>query len=427
MNPPRGESALMNKFLWAIASLLWFGSGTACTSVAESAASVEASDSAGITIVHSRGAQWKDGEGWTVPSEPQQSIGVMSGPLEYQLVDVSSAARQTNGNVVVADRGARTVRLYQGDGTFLKTLGGPGSGPEEFENPGQVMVTAGDTVVVWDEALFRTTRFDPSGELVDVATLDLGTIAKAATPPLYPGRVDLLPDGQFLIRLIEKGKISPSGRFRQRSGALRVSEDLSVIDTLMFFGDIEQESVDAPWGQFAISPPLARRPRITHRGVPPKVCMGDQEGPEINCFGPDGSRTLLRWTGERTQVTREEIATWREANIRLFGLKLREDQILQMLDQLPSPELRPHYSQLTLDPLGNLWVELGPSVASPSPSIDHLVFDPKGTLLGTVCLPPIRVIEIGNDYILGVYQDDLEIEYLQLYEIRKPSSGTDEM
>jgi hypothetical protein len=327
----------------------------------------------------------------------------------------------------VADRGARTVRLYDGDGTFLKSLGGPGSGPGEFEDPGQVMVMAGDSMVVWDEALFRATRFNPSGELADVTTLDLASIAKAATPPLYPGSIDILPDGQYLIRLIEKGKNPASGSFRNRSGALRVSEDLSVIDTLMFFGDIEQEVVDAPWGPFAISPPLAKRPRITHRGDPPRICIGDQEGPEINCFGPDGSRTHIRWTGERSRVTSEEIAAWREANIRLYALKLSEDQILQLLDQLPDPEFRPHYSGLTLDPMGNLWVELGPSEGSPSEEVDYLVFDPEGTLLGTVGLPPIRILEIGSDYILGVFEDDLEVEYLQLFEIRKPSSDTDEI
>lgn len=405
--------------LWLFVSLIWIAAASACTSVAESFASVEFSDSAGVRIVHSRGPKWREGEAWSVSAEPRQSIGVMDGPVDYQFVEVSSAARRSDGKVVVVDRGTRTVRLFDGEGAFLKTLGGPGSGPGEFQDPGQVMVTAQDSVVVWDKAMYRTTRFDPSGDLADVRTLDLATIAKAVDPPLYPGSVDLLPGGQLLVRLTEKSSVSPSGRFRLRSGALRVSEDLSVIDTLMFFGDIEQISVDAPWGRMAVPPPQAKRTRITHQGIPPRICIGDQTGPEIACFGPGDSRMLLRWSSEPTPVTKEEIAAWREASIRLYGQKMSEVEVSRMLDQLPIPELRPHYSQLTLDLVGNLWVELGPSVGAASHSVDYLVFDPAGVQLGVVALPPIQPLEIGDDYVMGVYHDEFEIEYLQVYQIRK--------
>jgi len=419
-----GESSSMNKPLWFFASLIWIAAASACTSVAESSASVEFSDSAGVKIVHSRGPRWRDGEAWAVSSEPQPTIGVLNGPEEYQLVDVSSAARQSDGDVVVVDRGARTVRLYDREGTFLKTLGGPGSGPGEFQDPGQVLVTAGDSVVVWDNSAYRITRFGPSGELVDVQTLDLGTIAKAVEPPLYPGSMEPLLDGQVLVRLIEKtGKSPPSGFFRPPSGVLRVSGDLSVVDTLELFGDAEQITVDAPWGPFPVVPPQAKQTWITHQGNPPRICVGDQEGPEIVCFGPDGGRTSLRWVSEPASPTEIEVAAWREATVRLYDEKLSRDQVLEMLDQVPVPEVRPAYSQIILDQTGNLWAERGPTAGRALGSVDFLVFDPQGVLLGVVALPPMQVVEIGDDYIMGVYHDELEIEYLQVYELRKRSTS----
>ncbi len=48
-----------------------------------------------------------------------------------------------------------------------------------------------------------------------------------------------------------------------------------------------------------------------------------------------------------------------------------------------------------------------------------LMFDPTGQLLGVVALPRVRVLEIGDDYMLGVFQDALEVEYLHLYQINK--------
>ncbi len=408
---------LLPPILWAIAV-------SGCTSTAESSASVEISDSAGVRIVLSRQPRWTEDEAWSVPAEPTMTVGVMDGPEEYQLVDVAAATRRHDGTVVVVDRATRTVRLYDAGGVFLKLLGGPGSGPGEFLRPAKVSEINQDTLVVWDESAFRATLFDAEGRLLGTRPLDLGAIAKAVEPPLYPGVVEPLPDGRSLVRLVEKsGKGAPPGKFRPRSGALTVSDDSSIIDTLVFFGDAEQVTVDAPWGPYSLPAPLGRTTRITHAGDPPRICVGDQEGPEILCIDPDGSRLILRWTSERLPVTRGDVEAWQAANVLLLGEKVAEDEILRMLEPVPVPEYRPHYSQIALDKAGNLWVALGPSREAGSDLVDHLVFDPAGGLLGPVSIPAIRILEIGDNYLLGIRLDELGIEYLQMFEIRKGRTG----
>jgi hypothetical protein len=321
------------------------------------------------------------------------------------------------------------VRLYDRQGTFLRTLGGPGSGPGQFQAPGQVTITPGDSVAVWDSELFRITRFDADGELADVHTVDMGAIAKTIDPPLYPAMVETLGDGDLLVWLVEKvaTKDFPSGTFRDRSGALRVSADLAEVDTLKLFGGTEQIAVQAPWGEWAVVPALAKTTRITHQGHPPRICIGEQEAPEIECIGPDGSRTLLRWRSDPPPVTREDLAAWREESVQSYGLKLPDGELLRMLDLVPEPTVRPDYSRITLDESENLWVEIGPSRRRGSTSIDFLVFDPTGALLGVVPLPPIEVMEIGDDYVLGVHQDELAVEYLRLYELNRHSRDNDEL
>jgi len=392
-----------------------------CSSAPESSSQAEVSDSAGLRIVHSRALKWERGEEWSVPFEPVLTIGTLNGSEEYQFVDVSDATRRTDGSLVVVDRGAKVVRIFDAAGDHLRTLGGPGSGPGEFQDPGTVLLTRGDTVAVWDSKLFRLTRFDEGGGLSGVETLDLGMISKAVNPPLYPGSVEPLSDGGFLVRLLEKsGKGSSSGSSQARSGVLRVAGDLGTIDTLMFFGDTTKITVDAPFGPFPVAPPLATGPGITHEGNPPRICIGEGTDPQIRCIGPDGETTLLRWDSEPRPVSEQEISKWRESNLDLFGQKLLENDVLQMLEQVPIPSVRPHYSQITLDQEENLWVSVGPTERTTSPSEDYLVFDPAGSLLGVTALPPIRVLEIGHDYVLGVYRDDLEVEYVHLYELRKP-------
>jgi hypothetical protein len=285
------------------------------------------------------------------------------------------------------------------------------------------LVTAADSVIVWDDANYRITRFDSAGEFVGAQSVDRGRIAKAIDPPLYPGQAALLQDDEILVRLVEKTRDFPSGVFRPRSGALRVSADLSRIDTLLFFGGIEQVYVHAPWGQTPVVPAFAKRTLITVQATLSRACIGDQEGPEIVCFGPDASRTVVRWTSEPAPVTDQEVATWRDTTIALYTQKMSEDVARRVLARVTVPTVRPHYSRLVLDRVGNLWVERGPANGAAPESVEYLVFDRAGVLLGIVALPPIEVLEIGDDYVMGVYRDEHEVEYLRVHEIVKQSAS----
>jgi hypothetical protein len=375
-------------------------------------------------VVRSTAPLWEMGEEWSVSDSPQLSIGVLNGSEEYQFVNVTSAARQSDGDLVVVDQAVPAIRLYGPDGVFLRALGGPGSGPGEFLAPQEITISQGDSVWVWDSRLFRITRFDPSGEFNRVETVDLAAVSAAIAPPLFPGPVSPLGDGALLVRLVEKaavkGSMAPSEvEARPRSGALRVSGDLSTIDTLLFFGDEERVSVEAPWGQQTVPAPFGKRTVITHHVGSSRVCIGDQEGPAITCVGPGGERWLVQWVADSPPPTEAEMEVWRETTVRWFAQKVNENDLRRMLEPVPMPRVRPAYSEIRFDEVGNLWVEIGPSGEPGNSSVENLVFNETGELLGRVFLPPVRVLEIGADYLIGVFRDELEVEYLRLYGLEK--------
>jgi hypothetical protein len=68
------------------------------------------------------------------------------------------------------------------------------------------------------------------------------------------------------------------------------------------------------------------------------------------------------------------------------------------------------------DPDGNLWV-----LAYTRPGDERrswTVFAPEGRALGTVETPPgLRIMEIGADYVLGVWRDDLDVEHVRMYRL----------
>jgi len=283
------------------------------------------------------------------------------------------------------------------------------------------LVTGADEMVVWDNANYRMTRFDSEGEFAGVQSVERNRLFQAIDPPLYARTAGLLADGQLVVRLIEKAEKNTSpGMSRPRSGVLRVSADLARIDTLMFFGGVEQVNVRAPWGLTPIVPALAKTTLIAIQPTVPRTCIGDQEGPEVVCFGPGVFSTTIRWVSEASAVTEQEVALWRDTTLEMYTLKMTEADARRVLADVTVLPVRPYYTRLVLDRAGNLWVELAPvHWAAPKP-VDYLVFDPDGGFLGAVTLPPIDVLEIGDDYIMGVYRDEMEVEYLRLHTIFKP-------
>ncbi len=67
------------------------------------------------------------------------------------------------GLVFVADGGADLIKVYGPDGQLVRTFGGPGTGPGEFDFPAAVWVSAGGEVYVGDQNNDRVQVFDRSG------------------------------------------------------------------------------------------------------------------------------------------------------------------------------------------------------------------------------------------------------------------------
>jgi hypothetical protein len=365
---------------------------------------------------------------WTVESEARLSIGVQSGDERYQFSEIAAAARQSDGDIVVAD--ARSVRLYGRDGVLRRTLGSGGSGPGEFQNPGQIVIGSGDSILVWDDALFRSTVFDPEGGLVAVRAARRDPLGPPETP-LYPATGLLLTTGELVVRLTAKGgKGAPSaaapGTPREWTRVMRTSADGTEGTLLMELEEVERVTVDSPWGPIQVQPPLAKGPLIAVQPNRVRLCMGDRSAPEVHCFDEEGVERVIRWDAPSMPVREDDpdVAAWRARTIESYSGKLRRTEAEDFVSGIPLPTERPPYSSLHLDTEGNLWVELQPVTDEDGEALEHLVFDPSGHPLGTVRVPSIRILEIGTDYILGVQEDELEVQHLRLLQIDKRKGDT---
>jgi hypothetical protein len=97
------------------------------------------------------------------------------------------------------------------------------------------------------------------------------------------------------------------------------------------------------------------------------------------------------------------------------------------------PEARPAYNQLVVDPLGIVWLRhssvgdprLGPLHPGDSPE-RWALFHPDHVYLGDLSLPPRHtLLETGEDYVLALGRDELDVESVVLLPLdRGPAEGS---
>lgn len=87
-------------------------------------------------------------------------------------------------------------------------------------------------------------------------------------------------------------------------------------------------------------------------------------------------------------------------------------------EQIEFPSTLPAFKSLVSAEDGRLWVEEFDPAVSASDESSWSVYDQRGYRLGQVAMPPrFRPLEIGEDYVLGVWRDDSDVEYVQLYDL----------
>lgn len=388
-------------------------------------------DSAGIPVATAVSPQWEPGEAWTV-DEILVEIGTIDGAPEYQLADVVAAVRLANGDIVVADRGASELRGYDAEGTFQWRVGREGEGPGEFLSLDFLGRMAGDSLVAYDGRLLRAQVFDPVGALVRTfrAELPRGVGASSGSAPDRPVG---LADDRLILRFVELPDETAPGIMRWidyrlvavdlKDGAatslivvdgeevqLRQRDDGRYTEGQYVFGNMPEFGAAA--GSVAVidtefylvrlvSPVDGRAERIVQRDVEPAAATDAVFESHL-----EGILDLVA----RTVAPLEQ-----------------SDLVERMWRETPRAPTLPVLRSIHVDETGNLW--LTPYYVAGAEPPPFEVHAPDGTWLGSVSLPPglergfiqyqAPYMEIGSDYILGVWTDELDVQYVRMYRLNR--------
>jgi hypothetical protein len=372
-------------------------------------------DSAGIQIVENTAPQWKDGESWSLSADPSVDIGVVDGPREYQLNWVTDALLLPSGQIAVADGGSQEIRFYNASGTYLHSVGRKGGGPGEFQGLFWMQALTADSLVAYDRAQRRMSTFDPQGRLIESTTFTLGAVRGT---PLGIGRFN---DGSLLVRLVESpasGMVD--GVHRDSLLFVRYSADDSLLNVLAGFRGAERFNRLEGTGVSYGAPFFARSTQYAVRGN--RLFAGDNDVYQIGAYRADGKlERFIRRIGELRQVTENDVEVIRQRRLDVVAGVLPQVQkrYSAMVAEEPIPSTMPAFASLLFDTVGDLWVQEYPMPSEDG--TDWTVFDPHGRMLGNVPMPDrFEPMQVGDNYVLGVWKDDLDVQHVRMYRLEKP-------
>ncbi|MCY4572537.1 MAG: hypothetical protein OXF01_07010 [Gemmatimonadetes bacterium] len=380
---------------------------------------VTRSDSAGIPVITAVAPMWGPGEGWQVSAQPLVQIGAVDGPREQLLDGVVGAVRLGSGDIVLGEWTTGELRRYDPEGTLVWRAAGQGEGPGEHRVLMFVGLIPGDTVVTWDVRLNRVQLFDPDGGPVRAFRVEAPW---SGAPPT--GVIGV--SGRHLVLTFNAG----SGEAEDgivRWPTVRIAnlslEDGSVRVVMDVPGREVRAAVDGAMAQ-VMEYPFGKGPRYSVSAG--RLAVVDTERFAVRSVSlDDGAVTaILRRDEPVREVTDEDVdayVEWMTAGSVAAGLHVPPG-----LREQPMAPTLPALKSIHLDASGNLWVEPHSRHGSQVPPFQ--VYTPDGEWLGPVAVPPglqqenlglpVR-FEIGDDYILGVWRDELEVEYVRVYGLVK--------
>ena len=390
---------------------------SACTSKPGETGTLAVRDSAGVRIAENPAHAPGVAPAWTVEPAPSVDIGA-GGDDASGLHRVMAAARLANGHVLVASAGTHDLRLFDGAGRHLRTIGRRGEGPGEFDELGWAGAVRGDSIGAWDSGAKRLSIFDARG-----------TFARAVTfhqvGGIFPQVHGSFADGSLVASSgVEPGEaFAAGGAWRDTAVFLRLGPDGASMDTLGRFPGAEQFTVAPPGGRgtFLIETlPFGRRTVVAVSGERFLVGTGDRY--EVTAFDRSGKlREITRKAHQPLPVTSRDVADYRRGLVTIGPAGSADRQAQDALFAgAPVPETMPAYASLLADPLGNVWVQETQRPGDRGAGVEWTVFDRGGRLVATVRTPAgLMVRQVGADWILGTTRDADDAEHVRLHRLAR--------
>ena len=343
----------------------------------------------------------------TISEEPTLVIGDNEHDDNQWFSTIRGAGRLSDGSIVVADRYAAEVRIYDREGRHLRSMGQSGEGPGEFRNPFGLWVTSGDTLWAGDYRPWRYNVFTAEGTLVRQVNLK----------PVYPNssRGGGVLDNGFTIN-------ARRGWGTKRDFSERMSLFVEANDPngnlthgpLKMLGPREGTIRGGP-SNFVIGELFGSRPDVDALGSTVALVHGSR--PEVLLLDHKfGVKMIIRYNDPGQIVTRAHVRAWRDNLRERLGNRLNEYDDAEISPDRPVADVFPFISSVKIGRDGRIWINRSDL---PNEERGWLAFEADGRFVCHLAEMPGFTTEFGADYVL------LELEEgtpnIRMHELKLPS------
>ncbi len=354
---------------------------------------------------------------------------------------IGGFAVAADNTVAVFDQTGPTLRLYDVNGRYVRTLGRKGAGPGEYSAANGMAFLPDGRLALWDPPTSRITLYAPDG-----------TVTAAWTPPvtgwwmsnaLWPASPRMLA---VRAAIPDSTKRDERGNPRMQSAYFLYDGNGAMVDTIR-----------APIT--ATEPPrlVARREgTMAMTGVPYAPGLFDALLSDGRLAAGYGDAYVIRVTrGARPLRIERDVTPVRVLPEERDEQRVRTEFQMRTVasdwrwDGPPIPDTKPLFTGLTGTADGRLWVRLSapgeriPEAerddpppptpgAPPRPPVRQWrepawydVYETDGTLLGRIVLPArATLLGVRGDLVWGVVRDDLDVPFLVQWRVSPGWGGT---
>lgn len=353
-------------------------------------------DSAGLEIVRNgradRKLEWSFTRLFALGGEDE-------GPESFYEVSAAQVDTDGRGRIYVLDGEGGRVAVFDSAGRPVRTMGRPGGGSGELEQPFHLVVGPADTVYVYDFPKRGFVRWAPDGSALETVAVSLpyfgGGIA-ATDAPL------VLQVGQF------------DGN-RRRILALSATDTVEV--AALESPEAREVSFESCPMRFSGLGPVFY-PGLTWDAASDRIVVNREADYRLDVY--DRGRRIASWRRDvslREATLQMAIAEIGDAMTVSAGGRTIECDGEEVARKRGYADVLPAVKDLALGPDGIVWVRRG-HVRGEDPEIDLLA--PDGRYMGT--LPPGSPWPVGfvsPRTIVAAERDDLDVERAVVYRIRE--------
>lgn len=361
---------------------------------------------------------------------PELEVGAEDGSEEETFGRIGTVMGTANGGLLVHDGQAPIVRLFDGQGAFVRTLGGKGGGPGEYDHINGITRLPDDRIVLWDAAGNRLNLYSADGEFVRSwlnpfsGFFTNNALWSDVEGDIYAGAV------------IERDEEDPR---LNKQGLIRMDTTGIILDSLAYPQWREPAPfllARSPDGRMTTARSAPFTPGNVSRLLPTGGLVSGPGDPYVLYLTHPDGRKPVRIEREHASVPVTSAEADEQRSSIEFGMRRVDPSWSWTGPGIPST--KPAYRGLSVGRDGRIWVSLStaaepiPEEERPTPrpgeiappaitTRDPLVYDvfsPSGQLLGRVALPPrTSIYEMEGNTVWGVRRDSLDVPYAVRFRI----------